>query len=85
MVLNNLSGAYDRIGQSSKALAALERAVTLAQRSGDLSGESVALDNLGSDYRQEANLPKRYPGTSKHSGSRGPLKIHGPRQEPWPA
>ena len=49
-VLNNLSAAYEKTSQPSKGLAALERAVTLAQRSGDLSGESVALDNLGSNY-----------------------------------
>jgi CHAT domain-containing protein len=49
-VLNNLSAVYDKLGQSTKRFAALERAVTLAHQAGDLSGESVALDNLGSAY-----------------------------------
>jgi tetratricopeptide (TPR) repeat protein len=55
-VLNNLSEAYDHLGQPDKRFAALERAVTLAHQAGDLSGESVALDNLGTAYRAKGKF-----------------------------
>ena len=39
----------------------LERAVTLAHRSGDLSGESVALDNLGSNHSKRGKFAQAIP------------------------
>lgn len=58
IVLNHLGAAYDTLGDSHKAIAFYEQALSIHRDVGDTEGEGVVLGNLGSTYNSLGETEK---------------------------